>query len=240
MQAAKTQGRKWILSGAAMMAIGIGALTWQDDARADLSGTNAAPVEAKLATIDVFRCLQIYMQRPEMVADRDAQNAELAATELEIRTRIQNNQAKLRILAQGDPQFATTQQAIQADSQAYQDFRQQAAVNAQTLAVVQSTEAFLAVQEKSSAIAAQLGYSHLIGAKLDHSDLITEDGPTSLNTSQMIQELLARPVLLAPAGDDITEQVLVEMDILQYEIADEDLAAPDGVQPPTPEPGDGG
>ncbi len=236
MQAGSTQGKKWFVGGAAMLALGLGSMAWQGSARAELSSSVAAPVEAKLATIDLFRCLQVYMQRPEMVAARDAQNAELVATEQAIRSRIETNQAKLRILVQGDPQFAMTQQAIQADSQAYQEFRQQASVNAQALAVTQSTEAFLAVQEKGSAVAAQLGFSHLISAKLDHSDLMGDKGPSSLNTSQMIQELLARPVLLAPEGDDITERVLVEMDILQYEVTVD--AAADGLPIP-PAPGGG-
>ncbi len=235
MQLRKT---KWIAGGALAIVLGAGALAWQDSAGGAGSATsNAAPAPATIATIDVFRCLQAYMLRPEMVAARDAQNTEFQATEAEIRTRIENNQQRLRGLAQGDPQFALTRSAIEADSQAYNAFRQQATLNAQALAVAQSTEAFIEVQEQASALAGELGYSHLISGKLDASDLMGESGPTSQSTAQMIQELLARPVLLAPAGDDITERVLEAMDILQYE-AELDAAAsdPDALPEPTPAP----
>lgn len=243
MQAMTMQARKWIAGGALALAIGGGAMAWQDAtvaARADSPTSSAAPAAAKMATIDLFRCLQTYMQRPEMTAARDAQNAQFAATNAEILSRIQNNQNKLKILPQGDPQFAVTQQAVQADSQEFSAFRQQMGLDSQALAVAQSTEAFIAVHAKSAELAMQLGYTHLVSAKLDVADLMNENGPTVKSTSQMIQELLARPVLFAPEGDDITVRLLEALDILQYEVDEADeTGATDGVGVLPPAPGGG-
>ncbi len=238
MQAMTMQARKWIAGGALALAIGGGAMAWQDatiGARADSRTTS--PVVVNMATIDLFRCLKTYMQSPEMNAARDAQKAEFAATNAEILGRIQNNQNKLKILPQGDPQFAVTQQAVQADSQAFSEFRQRVATESRELAVAQSTEAFIAIHAKSAELAQQLGYTHLVSAKLDVADLTDENGATVKSTAQMIQEILSRPVLLAPEGDDITVRLLEALDILQYEVdeADETGATEGaGVLPPAP------
>lgn len=243
MQAMTTQARKWIAGGAIALAIGGGAMVWQDatvGARAESPTTSSAPVVVNMATIDLFRCLKTYMQSPEMIAARDAQNAEFAATKAEILGRIQNNQNKLRILPQGDPQYAVTQQAVQADSQAYNEFRQRVATESREVAVAQSTEAFIAIHAKSAELAEQLGYTHLVSAKLDVADLTDENGPTVKSTAQMIQEILARPILFAPAGDDITVRVLEALDILQYEVDEADeTGATDGAGVPPPAPGGG-
>lgn len=241
MQAMTMQARKWIAGGALALAIGGGAMAWQDatfGARADSPTTS--PVVVNMATIDVFRCLKAYMQSPEMIAARDAQNAEFAATEAEIRNRIQNNQNKLKILPQGDPQYAVTQQAVQADAQAYNEFRQRVATESREVAVAQSTEAFIAIHAKSAELAEQLGYTHLVSAKLDVADLTDENGATVKSTAQMIQEILSRPVLFAPEGDDITVRLLEALDILQYEVDEADeTGAIEGAGALSPAPGGG-
>ncbi len=184
-------------------------------------------VDARFATVDVFRALQAYMQRPEYEQARQAQTDQLVAREAELRTRIQQNQQKLQLLTPNDPELATTQAALQADTQAYREFQQTAQMMAQGLAIDQSTRAFLEVHAQATALAKELGYTHLLATRLDTSNLMSEDGATSQTTSQIIQELLARPVLMAPVEDDITDQLMERMDLLKYEQQDEADAAPE-------------
>lgn len=221
-----------VAGGMAVLVLAGGASAWSD------SGSPAM-AESRFATVDLFRALQAYMKRPDFEQARKDQNDQLVARESELRTRIQSNQQRLQLLAPNDPQLATTQAALQADSQAYREFQQTAQMMAQNLAIDQSTRAFLAVHKESVALAQSMGYSHLLATRLDVSELMTEDGPMATSTSQIIQELLARPVLMAPAGDDLTEQLMQRMDLLQYE---QDVQA-EGAEPAPgdePAPGAGG
>ncbi len=196
-------------------------------------GDTRARVEVRIATVDIFRALQAYMQRPEYEQARQAQTDQLVAREAELRTRIQQNQQKLQLLTPNDPELATTQAALQADTQAYREFQQTAQMMAQGLAIEQSTRAFIEVHEQARALATELGYTHLLATRLDTSDLMSDEGATSQTTSQIIQELLARSVLMAPSEDDLTDRLMERMDLLQYEQqADEGDEPASGAQAP--------
>ena len=88
--------------------------------------------------------------------------------------------------------------------------------------VSQLGEAYRAVHEAAAAMADKLGYTHVVASKM---------GPTtlrSLTVNNAVQEMIARPVVKAPAEDDITQRLIDGMGLTN-------VVAPE-VTPPAPEP----
>ena len=217
--------KELIVVGALGLGVVAGASSWQG------SGGTPTVADARIATVDVYRAMRAYMMRPEFDQARQEQNTKIQTREVELRTRIQANQQKMKILVAGDPELATTQSALEADSQAYRELSQTAQFEGQKLAVEQSTRAFMAVHRSATELASSRGYTHLMATSLGVDDMMTNGAPAAQSTAQLIQELLARPVLLAPQGDDITDDLMLKMDLLKLE---------QSASPPTPEPAPGG
>jgi len=193
----------------------------------------------RTATIDVFALLERALDLPDFAQARDTLQTDLQAQGAAMEAQLQKLNDELGVLVPGDPAINQKQTQLQTLYQQYQSFQQQAPQRFDQLAAQQGSEAYWMIVRRAREIATERGYTHLLVSRSKADEFV------SGNVSQAMQEILARPVIMAPAGDDLTD---VLMDDLKLPPAPEPAAtdattdAPaDSAAPAGPEaPGDGG
>lgn len=166
------------------------------------------PPAPRIASIDLFACVEAVIETPAYANPRvDESNRwtrRLAAIETEMNTAA----AQLETLAQNDP----TRQAITARLAAlqrdYLNTRDQAAATTEAIAARQAAEIDTAVRAIATEIAAERGYSHLVASRAPETNI----DPSAVNTIRAAtQQILARPLLLAPKEHDLTDATLTRL-----------------------------
>lgn len=137
-----------------------------------------------------------------------------------------------RIIAAGQEsaEARTMMPTYQAKAQELQQFVQSADMDLDRLSTGQFNECYRLAVEASQSIAKQQGYTHLLASKM---------GALEFRSTQLqpaLQEVLARPVLMTPAGDDLTAQVKKELKLEDKPAEATSEAKPDAAKTPAPAP----
>lgn len=185
--------------------------------------------ESRIATVDVIEILQEMLRTDEYEQPREqmriASEGELKTLENEIR-RIQ---AELQLVT---PEERTRGQLMYNDMQQkqnqYRQLADQRVREFQALSGEQAAAAYAQIYQAAVAMATEAGYTHVIatraGSTLDENETI----------AMVTQGILARPALLYPAGDDLTDRVRQK---LGYEVPPDE---PVQSEPGAGEPGAAG
>lgn len=193
----------------------------------------------RIATIDVFALLERALDLPDFAQARDTLQIDLQAQGSAMQAQLQKLNDELGVLVPGDPAINQKQTELQTLYQQYQTFQQQAPQRFDQLAAQQGSEAYWMIVHRAREIAAERGYSHMLVSRLKADEFV------SANVSQAMQEILARPVIMTPPGDDLTD---VLMDDLNLPPAPEPAASDAPADAPTTDapadspaaPGEGG
>lgn len=185
---------------------------------------------AKIATVDLIGILQRLVESPEYVAARTAVEEEWSAQIQPLEAELRQMQDQLGAAGQDDPNAATLRTQFQAKFQQYQQLSQQSQQAIQQIQLQQLTEGYEKITAAADAVAQREGYTHV---------MITRSDEAGIQPQTLFQDILSRPVLTAPAEDDITDKIIAELNIPEP-------AAPAEGQPegnagePAPEGGNGG
>lgn len=198
------------------------------------AGTGRAN-ESRIATVDVIQILQEMLRTPEYFDPRE----ELRAHSEEELKNMQNGILRLR----GELQLVTPEERatrgqqlfneMQQKQQEYERAANQRLAEFQAYSGNQAAAAYEKIFRTAVSIAEKEGYTHVLatraGAAMDEKESI----------ATVTQGILARPVLMYPAADDLTARV---REALGYEVpTDRPAAAEEEAQPGEPAPaGDGG
>lgn len=90
---------------------------------------------------------------------------------------------------------------------------------------VQVVEAYKLIGEAAADMATTMGYTHLIASRTGPYEI------RSQNLTGAVQEMLARPVIKAPAADDLTDRL-----VRQFKLESVKVPTPGEVANPTPAP----
>lgn len=188
---------------AAGLLAGAGTLAWAALATPSAPAVRAhQPATPTIATIDSFRVLRALLQSPESVLARE-----------EIARQYQN---QLDLYEQQDVALAQEMNTLEADEaryqqimqerqrlgQMYQQVAQQANLAIDQFSAQQAVEAFGTIRQTGVQVATDAGYSHLMSSAGRYDELVGS------GTTAAMQEILSRPVLMAPSDDDITLRVM--------------------------------
>ncbi|MEX2218770.1 MAG: OmpH family outer membrane protein [Phycisphaerales bacterium] len=168
---------------------------------------------ARFATLDIYILVEKILLRPEFKKAQDdlaaRWNPRLDALQRDL-TRIEQD---LQALAQNDPKFQAALRTGREKQDEYERAIQERQSEYEKLSSDQLAGAYAEARATADRIAEQRGYTHVFATRPPSRPMTTS---TLGNT---LQEFLARPVIKAPEGDDLTAAVAAELRI--------DLNAPD-------------
>jgi Skp family chaperone for outer membrane proteins len=167
----------------------------------------ALPAAMRIATVDTFDIAQKMMNAPELVKTRNDADATWQPRLQAIEEAARQIDERLRTLQQTDPQVQQLFQQRQAKVQEYQALLEQRQQALEKSNSDQLIEVYLQLRAAVGEIAAARGYTHVLstGSANRHIDTVT--------VADTLQQVMARPVLVYPAGDDITGAVIEKLGI---------------------------
>jgi DNA phosphorothioation-dependent restriction protein DptG len=166
----------------------------------DAQGWVRADAAPRIATCDVYAVMQSLVEsdkyKPARVAGQEKARAELK----EIAGQIGALEQQLKSM---DPKDEKTLEIFREFNAKKEMFAERQAELDEFLGN-QFVEAYEQVRKAADAVGEREGYSHVLVTR-------RRDEKVSNNMEQVTQQMLSRPVLRAPAADDITEKVLAEL-----------------------------
>lgn len=167
----------------------------------------AAGVDARIATVDLFSVAEkIILSKPYTEA-RSAEEKVWQDRLQPLGEQIKDLRVKLDVVGQNTPDAKQVLADAQSAMNQYQQIQQQAGVALDQFRGNQLREAYEKSLDIANAIAEERGYTHVIVTR----DRKAESMPVGLNAT--IQLMLAQPVIMAPAEDDLTEAVVEKLDL---------------------------
>lgn len=164
----------------------------------------AAPEVSRIAVVDVLTVVESLFQSERYTPARKKFQDEQAAAMSALRDELSAMETRGSAMASGSPE----QQALIEQYQAKRESADMIRVNVEEFNTNQIAEAYRVAIETAGALADKRGYTHVLASRTDTGRYIR-----SSNSAEAVQEILARPVLKCPAGDDITADVLKELKV---------------------------
>lgn len=183
------------------VALGLGWRGVGETAHAQGGSSAAAPV--KIGVLDTLMIVERLVDSDRYKPAREAFQKDAADKLTKSQTEFGELEAKFRSLPEDSPEkpgIIEKAQALRAEDENTRN-------GVEKYNTDQIAEAYRVVIEAAGKIADARGYTHIIGSRTD-TQLVR-----SPNVQGAVQEMLARPVLRMPAGDDLTAEVMKELKI---------------------------
>lgn len=162
--------------------------------------TAREPAPAKIATCDVYAVMQVLVEsdryKPTRVSEQDKARAQLK----DIADQIKTLEGQLKSM---DPKDEKALQVFRDYNTKKEQFQERQSELDEFLGN-QFVTAYEEVRKAADAVGEKMGYTHVIASRK------ASEKP-STDMDKITQQVLSRPVLRSPAGDDITEAVLSEL-----------------------------
>ncbi len=215
----RTQTRWWAIAGVA--ALGAVALLWNQAVRAE-RGAEGEPT--RVAVIDVLGTVQRLFESERYKPARDEFEAKLLTETVQpARAAMTDLKARYDALAPDSPDRARLSAEYDQKSREVD----LASTFAEEFNTRQLAEAYRVVIETAGSVAKERGYTMVVASRTDR------DFIKGANVNTAVQEMLARPVLVAPEGADITTAVTAALK-LDAAMAPASPPASPSVAPQTP------
>lgn len=161
----------------------------------------------RMATVDVLGVLERML---ESELYRPARDEATAAWNDQLQSLGTERDALVQTLQTMDPQDPAAQQAYeqyQALGQRMYALQQEAQTAIDRFSAEQLADAYRKVYDAARAVAAREGFSHVFASRMSAEDIKAE------STNVIVQEVLARPMLMSGEGEDLTALVVAELNI---------------------------
>jgi Skp family chaperone for outer membrane proteins len=225
-----------ILAGAASLGL---ALRFTGQALAQPGAAGASGAAPRIAVIDIFVVAERMMNAPDLVKTRNDADAAWKPRLTAIEDAAKLIDERLRTMQASDPQAQPLLQERQAKVQEYQGLLQERQQSLEKTNSEQLLSIYGRIRGAAETVATSGGYTHVFvtGA--------AERAIQTTNVQDTLQQILARPIIKYPPGDDITKAVLDALGVPPEEPKPSDPNAPASplapgaapVAPPTPVPG---
>ncbi len=183
------------------VAVGLGWRGVGEAAHAQGGTSGTAPV--KIGVLDTLMIVERLVDSDRYKIAREAFQKDAAEKLTKSQTEFGELEAKFRSLPEDSPEKAGIIEKAQALRAEDENTRN----GVEKYNTDQIAEAYRVVIDAAGRIADARGYTHIIGSRTD-AQLVR-----SPNVQGAVQEMLARPVLRMPAGDDLTAEVMKELKI---------------------------
>jgi Skp family chaperone for outer membrane proteins len=180
---------------------------------------------AKIATIDVLEVAERLFMSDRYLPARETLLKEKQGQIESLQASLQDLGQKIQAAGQS-PDSEAMRQQYQQQAQAFNQARDLANNDLNSLSTQQFSEAYRLVIDASGTIAKNQGYGYVFA---------TRRGPVEFRSKELqgaLQEVLARPVLTSPDGVDITSAVLKELKLDESKPAAASSPAPEAEKKP--------
>ena len=169
----------------------------------------AATPAARIATVDVFALAERMMNAADLTTPRDALDNRFRPQLENIEQEVQRIDTRLQQLQNtpNDPQVRTLIQQRQTRAEEYQNLVQSHQQEREQLIAGQVEGIYTRIREATQRIAASRGYTHVMSSRSADRRM------NAATAADALQDMLARPVLVAPTGDDLTSAVAGELEV---------------------------
>lgn len=158
------------------------------------------PTPATIATCDIYYVLRMLVESDRYRPSRQAEQEKARAELKEIAEKIRSSEAQLKAM---DPKDEKARPL-------FEEYNKQKAIFAERQAELdgflgtQFVDAYEDARKAIDAVAERRGYSHVVASR-------RQDDKPSSDMDKITQAMLSRPMLRAPAADDITDDVLADL-----------------------------
>ncbi len=220
-----------ILLTALLCATGVGFVAAKSfSATAAAQGPAVTAAAPRIATVDVLAVVERFVLSDKFTPAREALAAEKNKAMEPIAATLDSIEAKAKLLPANSPELRPLQEQYQQAQQQLDAMSETARREVEAFNVKQLNEAYGTVNDAASALADKLGYTHVLASR---------NGPTSLRSTTVnnaVQEMIARPVVKAPAEDDLTQRLIDQLGLATVQIPDPTKPKPVTAQPVPAQP----
>ncbi len=160
------------------------------------------PANARIASVDAYIVTERLMGTDELKKARETLSNDWVAKLRAIETDFADIDKQIALLTQNDPKY---QELAKKAQQKQQDYQQSVGQRDQEIEKLNSSQLISCHQRVVEAVkelASKGGYTHVFTTRPSSRPIMT----TTVGAT--LQEMLARPMMLGPTGDDLTESVL--------------------------------
>lgn len=195
-----------------------------------------AQAATEIATIDLYALLELRLRSEELIAARDDAVAPLADQLEQLQQRLQTLAAQIQGQGVDSPESAPLITEFQTLQPSVQQLQQEVNTVATRTYASQMMQAHSEIIAAADAVASEAGYDVVLASR--GADRPLDEGPIDV----MVQELLARPVVRAPAGVDLTEKVRERLGLPDPSLEDDAAAdeSSDAVETPAADQAESG
>ncbi len=180
---------------AALLAVGLRPAT------GTLSPTPAGGAEVRIATVDTLSLLERLMETEAYRLEREQHTSSWNDQLKAMSENIQALEARLIAMTPQDPAAQDVYGQYQSQQQAIQELQQRAYADVDEFSARQLADGYRKLHEACNRVATERGYTHVVSTRLAVDEL------REVGTNILLQEVMIRPLLRAPAGDDLTDAI---------------------------------
>ncbi|GIK20157.1 MAG: hypothetical protein BroJett004_23210 [Planctomycetota bacterium] len=180
---------------AALLAVGLRPAT------GTLSPTPAGGAEVRIATVDTLSLLERLMETEAYRLEREQHTSSWNDQLKAMSENIQALEARLIAMTPQDPAAQDVYGQYQSQQQAIQELQQRAYADVDEFSARQLADGYRKLHEACNRVATERGYTHVVSTRLAIDEL------REVGTNILLQEVMIRPLLRAPAGDDLTDAI---------------------------------
>ncbi len=180
---------------AALLAVGLRPAT------GTLSPTPAGGAEVRIATVDTLSLLERLMETEAYRLEREQHTSSWNDQLKAMSENIQALEARLIAMTPQDPAAQDVYGQYQSQQQAIQELQQRAYADVDEFSARQLADGYRKLHEACNRVATERGYTHVVSTRLAIDEL------REVGTNILRQEVMIRPLLRAPAGDDLTDAI---------------------------------
>lgn len=185
--------------------------------------------DQKIATLNAFLVVEKMVQSDRYKPSRETQMKEYQGNMETVKGELELLVKDIVAAGQDSEKGKALIQQYQVRKREADQLEQELQLKAAEFNTQQLAEAYRLVIETANQLADKGGYTHVIATRG-----IASEPLRSNNVAAAVQEILARPVVRFPAGDDLTDAVAKELKV-DTVVTEGDPAAAPAVQTPAPE-----
>ncbi|HYF13484.1 MAG TPA: OmpH family outer membrane protein [Phycisphaerales bacterium] len=185
-----------------------------------------APASVRIATVDVLAVVERMILSPKYAPAREKLQSERSEELRELSDRMRALETRARDMKPETEEFKTLAAEFQGIEATFQQRQQAAHGELEALNVKDLTDAYRDVFNAAHELARTQGYTHVIATRAG------EPVFRSNNAAGVVQEMIARPVLVGVPGDDITQRLVEKLNLQDVQVTP--LMPPAAAQPQAP------
>ena len=190
--------------------------------------SSARVADTRIATIDILGITEKMILSEKYLSARNTNTASQNKMLEDLSKGLQDVIARAGATPENTPERRALEQEFNSKQEEVRRAQAQAQAQIEQFNTLQVAECYQAVITAANRLGAELGYTHVISTRTGEPTI------RSNNVAGAVQEILARPVVLGPLGDDLTERLTRQLGLENVVAQPVPAAATPGTAPATP------